>query len=29
MKADVITEKQEELLWENGELGCSDAKTLN
>ena len=29
MKADVITEKEEELLWERGALGCSDAKTLN
>ena len=29
MKADVITEEEEELLWERGALGCSDAKTLN
>ena len=29
MKADVITEEEEELLWEKGALGCSDAKTLN
>ena len=26
---DVITEVEEELLWEKGVLGCSDAKTLN
>ena len=29
MKADVVTEEEEELLWERGALGCSDAKTLN
>ena len=26
---DVITEEEEELLWEKGALGCSDAKTLD
>ena len=25
----MITEEKEELLWEKGALGCSDAKTLN
>ena len=29
MKADVIIEKEEELLWERDALGCNDAKTLN
>ena len=29
MKADVVTLEEEELLWERGALGCSDAKTLN
>ena len=29
MKADVITEVEDELLWEKGALGCSNAKKLN
>ena len=29
MKADVVTKEEEELLWERGALGCSDAKVLN
>ena len=29
MKADVITEEEEKLLFEKGALGCSDAKALN
>ena len=29
MKADVVTEKEEDQLWDNGALRCGDAKTLN